>query len=146
MLQGMATLSLYAEDVRAAAEWYSEVLGFPPYYEVPGPSGAPAYVEWRVGDFEHELGVIDARYRPDPALTGGPLVYWHVDDLPAAVDRLVGLGASPHQPITPRGTEGTFVTASVVDPFGNVLGLMTNPHFAELRSRLGGARVGPRNG
>lgn len=25
-----------------------------------------------------------------------------------------------------------FVTASVVDPFGNILGIMTNPHYVEV--------------
>jgi hypothetical protein len=34
------------------------------------------------------------------------------------------------QGITPRG-EG-FVTASVVDPFGNVIGIMANPHYLEV--------------
>jgi len=37
------------------------------------------------------------------------------------------LGATEYQPITKRG-EG-FVTASVVDPFGNVLGVMYNQHY-----------------
>jgi hypothetical protein len=41
--------------------------------------------------------------------------------------RLVSMGATPYQPITPRG-EG-FVTAAVVDPFGNVLGVMYNQHY-----------------
>jgi len=25
-----------------------------------------------------------------------------------------------------------FLTASVVDPFGNILGIMTNPHYLEI--------------
>lgn len=41
------------------------------------------------------------------------------------------MGASVHEPITPRGDSG-FVTASVVDPFGNILGVMTNPHYLEV--------------
>ncbi len=60
-------------------------------------------------------------------------MHWHVDDLEGTVDRLVALGATPYEPITPRS--GGFVTASVVDPFGNVLGIMTNPHWAELAGR-----------
>jgi hypothetical protein len=28
--------------------------------------------------------------------------------------------------------EAGFVTASVVDPFGNILGLMHSPHFVEM--------------
>lgn len=49
-------------------------------------------------------------------------------DLPAALQRLVSMGAKEHQPIIDRGGQG-FVTASVVDPFGNILGIMTNPHY-----------------
>jgi hypothetical protein len=36
-----------------------------------------------------------------------------------------------YDPITPRGESG-FVTASVVDPFGNVLGIMSNPHYLKV--------------
>ena len=123
MLQGMATVSFYADDLDEAARWYTEVLGLAPYYVRQG------YVEFRVGPHEDELGLIDARYAPPgrSGTPGGAILHWVVDDPQAAVDRLVELGATPFQPVTPRG-EG-FVTASVVDPFGNVLGLMTNPHW-----------------
>jgi hypothetical protein len=43
------------------------------------------------------------------------------------VERLVALGATVHDPVTVR--EAGFVTGSVVDPFGNVLGLMHSPHW-----------------
>lgn len=52
----------------------------------------------------------------------------------AAVDRLLELGATEYQAVTEQGTAG-FVTASVVDPFGNVLGLMYNPHFVAMQAR-----------
>lgn len=129
MLQGMATVSFYAADLDAAAEWYTEVLGLPPYFVMPG------YVEFRVGPHEDELGIIDARYAPSgqPDAPGGAILHWVVDDPQATLDRLVERGATEFQPVTPRG-EG-FVTASVVDPFGNVLGFMTNPHWSERASR-----------
>ncbi|MBV9787806.1 MAG: VOC family protein, partial [Chloroflexi bacterium] len=60
----------------------------------------------------------------------GASVNWHVDDLPAALERVLALGATQLEPITKRG-EG-FVTASVVDPFGNVLGLMYNQHYLDM--------------
>jgi hypothetical protein len=41
-------------------------------------------------------------------------------------------------PITPRGEAG-FVTAAVVDPFGNVLGIMYNPHYLEVLGSTGKA-------
>jgi hypothetical protein len=46
------------------------------------------------------------------------------------VARLLELGATEFQPITPRGDMG-FVTAAVVDPFGNILGVMYNPHYVD---------------
>ncbi|KAB8189342.1 VOC family protein [Nonomuraea phyllanthi] len=123
MLRGFATISFYAADLDAARAWYTELLGFEPYFQVPG------YIEFRVGDRQGELGVIDSRYAPEGATErpGGAVMYWHVDDVKAALGRLLELGAQEYQPITERG-EG-FVTASVIDPFGNVLGVMYNPHY-----------------
>lgn len=131
-LRGFATLTIWADDVAAAAAWYAEFLGVPPYFERPGPEGRPAYVEFRLGDHEDELGIVDRRYAPPGAADGpgGAIMHWHVDDLEATVERLLARGATPYEPITPRG-EG-FVTASVVDPFGNLLGVMRNPHWAEV--------------
>jgi predicted enzyme related to lactoylglutathione lyase len=92
----------------------------------------PGYVEFRIGDDEDELGIIDRKYAPAGASSGpgGEVVFWHVDDLAATVDRLVSLGATEYEPIRDRGHG--FVTASVVDPFGNVLGVMTNPHYLDV--------------
>ena len=129
-LRGFATLNLWAEDVAAARSWYEEFLGVDAYFERLGPDGRPAYVEFRVGDSQDELGIIDQRYAPTSATTepGGAIMHWHVDDLDATVQRLLALGATEYLPITPQGDTG-FVTASVVDPFGNVLGVMSNPHY-----------------
>lgn len=130
-LRGFATISYWADDVVAAAAWYTELLGVEPYFERPGPDGVPAYIEFRIGDHEAELGLVSRTFAPPglPTQPGGAIVYWHVDDLEGTVARLLELGATEYQPITVRG-EG-FVTAAVVDPFGNVLGVMHNPHYLE---------------
>jgi predicted enzyme related to lactoylglutathione lyase len=130
-LRGFATINYWADDVAAAAAWYTELLGIEPYFERPGPDGALAYAEFRIGDNEAELGLVSRAFAPPglPAYPGGALMYWHVDDLEGMVARLLELGATEFQPITPRGSD--FVTASVVDPFGNVLGVMHNPHYLE---------------
>lgn len=46
-------------------------------------------------------------------------------------DRLIAMGATQYEAITDRRGHG-FVTASVVDPFGNILGIMTNPHYLQV--------------
>jgi predicted enzyme related to lactoylglutathione lyase len=134
MLRGLATVSFWADDLEAAKDWYAELLGVQPYFSVPGPGGRAAYYEFRAGDYEFELGLIDARFRPagHGAGPGGAIVYWHVDDLEAAVARLLSMGAREHEKITERGGGTGFVTASVADPFGNVLGVMSNPHYLDV--------------
>lgn len=131
-LRGFATINYWADDVTAAAAWYTELLGVEPYFQRPGPDGALAYAEFRIGDNEAELGLVSRAFAPPglPAEPGGALMYWHVDDLEAMVARLLELGAAEFEPITARGDSG-FVTASVVDPFGNVLGVMYNPHYVK---------------
>ncbi|MCC3373811.1 VOC family protein [Cohnella sp. REN36] len=132
-LRGFATISYWAEDVEAAKTWYSELLGISPYFERSGPDGRLAYAEFRLGDYQHELGLIDRRFAPARAMDGpgGALMYWHVDDVEATFRKLKAMGAEEYEPVTRRG--GGFVTASVTDPFGNVLGIMYNPHDLEIR-------------
>jgi len=129
MLRGFTTINYWADDLEAARKWYTELLGIEPYFV------RPAYVEFRIGDYQHELGLVDRRYAPPgaPAEPGGALMYWHVDDVAAAFERLLALGAKEYQPVTRRG-EG-FVTAAVVDPFGNVLGIMYNQHYLDTLKR-----------
>ena len=46
------------------------------------------------------------------------------------------MGATPYQPPIERGPG--FVTAVVVDPFGNLLGIMYNQHYLDTLARDGG--------
>jgi predicted enzyme related to lactoylglutathione lyase len=131
VLRGLTTVTLLADDVQAAADWYADLLGEKAYFQRPV-EGPPAYVEFRVGDYQHELGIMDARYsaQPRPERPGGVLTYWAVDDVQATYERLLALGATAYDPPTERGPG--FVTASVVDPWGNVLGVMANQHYFDV--------------
>lgn len=140
MLRGFATITYWADDMQAATRWYAELLEVEPYFVRPI-EGPPAYVEFRIGDSQDELGLKDRRYAPAGAAPGpgGVVMYWHVDDIEATFQKLLSMGAKEYQPITARGSEvvgaAEFVTASVVDPFGNVLGIMYNPHYLETLGR-----------
>ena len=61
MLRGMATVTYFAAALNAARRWYSDLLGVEAYFEQPG------NVEFRVGDYQQELGLIDSRYAPGGA-------------------------------------------------------------------------------
>jgi predicted enzyme related to lactoylglutathione lyase len=138
ILRGFATVSFYAADMKAARDWYTQLLGIEPYFQRPDAEN-PAYIEYRVGDYQHELGIIDANYKPKGAAsgTGGAVLFWHVDNIEGALARVKVMGATEYEPLTPR--EAGFITASVVDPFGNVLGLMYNPHYLEILKSMKGA-------
>ncbi len=137
MFRGLTTITYSAEDVEAAAAWYAEVLGVEPYFRKDF-GGALAYVEFRLGDYSHELGILDRRYAgPSPQPQGGVVAYWAVDDVNAAYERLLEKGATTHLAVTEQGPG--FVTASVYDPFGNVLGVMFNQHYLDVVAGRDGA-------
>lgn len=117
MLKGLRSHLLAAPELARAKEWYGRALGQAPYFD------QPFYVGFNVGGFE--LGLVpDARPATAP---GGGVAYWGVDDVTATHARLIALGAVSLEAPTEVG--GGIVTASVVDPFGNTLGLIFNPHF-----------------
>ncbi|NKX55849.1 VOC family protein [Arthrobacter mobilis] len=125
MLRGISTVSFWTTDLPSAVQWYTELLGHGPYVQRPG------YAQFRIGDYEQELVLIDAQDAPvghaiDP---GGAIVYWHVDDVAGFRDRVLAAGARELEPVTDRG-DG-LVTASVVDPYGNVLGFVYSRHFLD---------------
>lgn len=131
ILRGMANVSFWAEDVKAASAWYAELFGIEPYFQKPD-AGNPAYVEFRVGDYQHEFGIINKNYQPKTIQPGpgGVVLYWHVNDIQAVFEKLLKMGATEHEPVMERG-EG-FITATVIDPFGNILGIQYNPHYLQV--------------
>lgn len=131
MLRGLSTVNFFADDVAAARDWYAELLGVEAYF-AREMEGKPVYVEFRLGDYQHELGIVDSRFAAprNSNEPGGAVIYWHVDDVNAVFDKLVAHGATVHEKVVERGPG--FVTASVVDPFGNILGVMYNQHYLDM--------------
>jgi hypothetical protein len=52
MLRGLAQLIFFADDMAAARQWYSKLLGMEPYFERVGSDGGLAYMEFRIGDYQ----------------------------------------------------------------------------------------------
>lgn len=138
MLRGLASVGFWADDLVAARTWYTELLGIEPYFQRPDAEN-PGYIEFRLGDYQDELGIIDTTYAPKSAAAGpgGAVISWHVDDVAAALERVTAMGATEYEPLTHR--EAGFITASVVDPFGNILGLTYSPHYLEVLGSSGPA-------
>lgn len=119
MFQGLRTVVYHVSDLDRAKTWYASVLGVEPYFD------QPFYVGFNVGGFE--LG-LDPDTTGFEGGTGGVGAYWGVSDCEAAFNRLLELGASVHSPVQDVG-DGIWA-AAVTDPFGNVLGVIENPHFS----------------
>ncbi|PKL76246.1 MAG: glyoxalase/bleomycin resistance/extradiol dioxygenase family protein [Candidatus Melainabacteria bacterium HGW-Melainabacteria-1] len=117
MFLGLRTLTYHVPDLEAAKTWYREVLGFGPYFD------QPFYVGFEVGGYE--LGLVPEEGEVNRG--SSPTCYWGVDDIEAAHARLVKLGAEPLGPIAEVG--GGILTTEVKDPWGNVFGIIFNPHF-----------------
>ncbi|WP_370570285.1 VOC family protein [Paenibacillus sp. JCM 10914] len=49
----------------------------------------------------------------------GAVMFWHVDDLETSLHKLKAMGAKEYEPLIHR--EAGLITASVTDPFSNVL-------------------------
>ncbi|AKD55594.1 VOC family protein [Spirosoma radiotolerans] len=114
-LLGLRTVIYAAPELVQAKAWYTEALGIAPYFD------EPYYVGFSVGGYE--LGL-------DPnaqVVAGSTLTYWGVASLEASVQQFMAIGARIHTPIQNVGDD--ILVATLEDPFGNVLGLIENPHF-----------------
>ena len=115
MFQGLRTVIYHVTDLAKATAWYTQVAGHPPYFN------EPFYVGFDVGGYE--LGLL-----PDAQSTdSGVATYWGTADIDAEHARLIAFGAKSNEEIKDVG-DGIRV-ASVLDPFGNVVGIIENPHF-----------------
>lgn len=115
---GLRTVKYVVSDLPRAKAWYAEAFGVEPYFD------EPFYVGFDIGGFELGLDPDMSAQRPGP---GGSLAYWGVPDAAAALTRLEAMGARVHEPVQEVG--GGIKVASVLDPFGNPVGIIENPHF-----------------
>ena len=115
MIHGLRTIKYPVGNLEQAKQWYAQVFACEPYFD------QPFYVGFAIGGFE--LGLV-----PDGTPgTQGSVAYWGVDDIEQDVQRIAGLGATLSGKIEDVG-DGIRV-AELADPFGNLLGLIFNPHF-----------------
>lgn len=114
MIQGMPLVIYPVKDVAQAQAAYTKFLGVEPYVS------SPYYVGYKVGG--QEVGL-------DPnghahGLTG-PIAYWVVDDIHAAVQTCLDAGAQTQQAV--RDVGGGMLVAIVKDADGNLTGLRQMP-------------------
>jgi lactoylglutathione lyase len=118
-LLGLRTTIYKVSDLAAARDWYSRVLGTAPYFD------EVFYVGFTVAGYE--LGLQPEEETP-AAKPETVLTYWGVADVASAYEHLLALGAVAHEEPTDVGSG--IIVATVRDPWGNIFGLICNPHFS----------------
>ncbi len=115
-LKGLRTLIYPTSDLVAAKAWWSTFLGFGPYFD------EPYYVGFNVGGYE--LGLLPSE------VDGGATTYWGVDDVASALSEAQTAGGTVE--VGPEDVGDGIVTATFVNPLGQLVGLICNPHFSAI--------------
>lgn len=115
---GLRTTIYKVPVIDEAKNWYAAAFSTSPYFD------EPFYVGFNIGGYE--LGL---QPEEESVTEKGDYVvsYWGVDDIEAEYNRLIQLGASEHE--KPMNVGGQIMTATVKDPWNNVIGLIYNPEF-----------------
>jgi len=116
-MQGLRTTIYKVSELAKAKAWYTKAFATAPYFD------EPFYVGFNIGGYE--LGLL-----PEGTATAtadNVLSYWGVTNIQKSYDDLISLGAVEHE--KPTNVGGEIMTATVRDPWGNVIGLIFNPEF-----------------
>ncbi|UZR99715.1 VOC family protein [Chondrinema litorale] len=117
-MQGLRTTIYKVGDIEEAKKWYSEVFETTPYFD------EPFYVGFNIKGYE--LG-LQPEEQPVVGKAESVVTYWGVEEIEKEYERLVALGASKHE--DPVNVGGEIMTATVKDPWGNLIGIIYNPEF-----------------
>jgi predicted enzyme related to lactoylglutathione lyase len=115
---GLRTLIYKVPDLAAAKAWYTNIFGVAPYFD------EPFHVGFEIGGYEFGLQPLEGTL---PASGARVSTYWGVDNVQAVYDQLLAAGATPFE--EPMEVGDGIVVAAVQDPWGNVFGVIYNPHF-----------------
>lgn len=115
---GLRTTIYKVGDIAKAKNWYARAFGTEPYFD------EPFYVGFNIGGYE--LGLLPEE-NPTTQKNESVISYWGVEKIQEVYEQLIEIGATENEVPTIHG--GEMMTASVIDPFGNVVGLIYNPYF-----------------
>jgi predicted enzyme related to lactoylglutathione lyase len=109
--EGIKTVLHPVSDLAKAKPVYTAILGVEPAHD------ADYYVGYEANG--QHIGLV-----PNGAQQGmtSPVAYWHVSDIEAKLAEVAAAGATLKDPV--RDVGGGRLVATVIDPDGNVLGLL----------------------
>jgi len=117
MIQGLRTVIYFVKDLETAKAWYTQIFKKPPYFD------QPYYVGFNIEGFE--LGLCPDQEGEN--FDNNTIAYWGVKDATATYKYLLENGSIANEELKDVG-EGILL-GTVIDPAGNVFGIIENPHF-----------------
>ncbi len=126
MIEGLQATRIGVPDLPLAVTWYTRALDIEPYLR--DATSATFFLGGSLLRLEQE------NHTSDEGSPGQVTVYWRVDSLQSELLRLQGLNAAPFQAVA--HIDGDTQTASVLDPFGNVMGLIERHDPAIPKARI----------
>lgn len=115
---GLRTTIYKVGDISKATSWYTSVFQTEPYFN------EPFYVGFNIAGYE--LG-LQPEEQTITVKADSVITYWGVKNIDAAYEDFVKAGATENE--KPFNVGGEIVTATVKDPWGNIIGLIYNPEF-----------------
>jgi predicted enzyme related to lactoylglutathione lyase len=112
MFKKLSTVIYYVTDVQKAKEWYVKVTGVQPYFD------EPFYVGFDFNGHEPGLHPHTGNTTPD----NQTISHWAVDGIEECIKLLVQNGAVVLE--APADVGGGIKAATVIDPWGNAVGLI----------------------
>ncbi|MEP2950969.1 MAG: VOC family protein [Ekhidna sp.] len=105
-------------NLSEAKEWYTKVFSTDPYFE------NDFYIGFNV--MGYELGLYLDKTSSDKKSDNIESL-WGVSNVEKEHKRMIELGATEHS--APQNVGGDIIVSNLKDPWGNVIGLICNPHF-----------------
>jgi len=118
LAQGLRTVIYEVPDLTKAKAWYSVAFEVLPYFD------ESYYVGFTIDGYE--LGLVPGE-EAEVKASRSVMAYWGVTNADAAFKNLIEKGAQEHEAVHQVG--GEIYVGSVYDPFGNIIGIIENPHF-----------------
>ena len=115
--QGLRTVIYKVTDIEKGKVFYNKILGFEPYFD------QPFYVGYNVAGYELGLQPTDEAI----PIVDNVEAYWGVGDINSSFQTLLADGATAHT--EPQDVGDNIWVATLRDPWGNLLGIIQNPHF-----------------
>lgn len=115
---GLRTVIYKVPDLEKAKDWYAEAFGTEAYFD------ESFYVGFNIGGYE--LGLLPEEGKPVHR-ADSVSAYWGVEDISKAYKAMLEMGAQENE--APENVGGEIMTATVFDPWGNLIGLIYNPGF-----------------